>query len=160
MYCKCPRLAWLCGFPLLNRTASMRLHMDSSLGRFSLCLAVISAGSRRQVCWKCRKSLAAGENATSVQRSPGHEVLRRWTATSTIQAHWRARTLAAQDVGGAGAAELRARHKHRNSARKTAGKLALIMAQLAAECVGVAEQARHHEVAEAPWFKVRGTAWP
>jgi hypothetical protein len=101
----------------------------------------------------------AGEDSITVQHSHAHEALRRWTAASTIQAHWRARTIATQDVGGAAVAELRARHKLRNCSRKAAGKVTLIMERLAALCVGVAEQARHHEVADAvAWFEVRGAA--
>ena len=71
-----------------------------------------------------------------------HEALRRWTAASTIEAHWRALTYARRDVGGLAVAELRARHKLRNSARKAVGKVSLGMSRLAALCVGVSEQAR------------------
>jgi hypothetical protein len=78
-----------------------------------------------------------------------HEALRRLTAANTIQAHWRARTGAAQDVGSAGVAELRARHKLRNCTRKAVGNVALVMSRLAALCSGVTDQARHHEFADA-----------
>jgi hypothetical protein len=48
----------------------------------------------------------------SLLRAPvaqgAHEALRRWTAASTIQAHWRARTNATRDIGDAAVAELRA----------------------------------------------------
>jgi hypothetical protein len=87
-----------------------------------------------------------------------HEALRQWTAASRIQTHWRARTIATQDVGYAGVAELRARHKLRNSARTAVGKVALSLARLAALCSGVSDQARHHDVADAAWFEVRGAA--
>ena len=100
----------------------------------------------------------AGEDSITVQHSHAHEALRRWTAASTIQAHWRARTIATQDVGGAAVAELRARHKLHISARKAVGNVTLIMARLAALCVGVDEHARQHEVADAAWFEVRGAA--
>jgi hypothetical protein len=73
-----------------------------------------------------------------------HEALRRLTAANTIQAHWRARTGAAQNVGSADVAELRARHKLRSCARKAVGNVALVMSRLAALCSGVADQARHH----------------
>jgi hypothetical protein len=55
-------------------------------------------------------------------------------------------------------AELRARHKLRNSARKAVGKLALSMERLSAMCSGVADHARQHEAADAAWFEVRGAA--
>ena len=89
----------------------------------------------------------AHEGAIAVQHSHLHETLRRWTAASTIQAHWRAMTNARRDVGGAAVAELRGRHKLCISGRKAVGNVTLVMAQLAALCVGVAEQARQHEVA-------------
>ena len=87
-----------------------------------------------------------------------HEALRRWTAVSTIQAHWRALTYARRDVRGAAVAELRARHKLRNSARKAVGKVSLNLSRLEALCSGVADRARQHEVADAAWFEVRGAA--
>jgi hypothetical protein len=105
--------------------------------------------------------VVAGEDANTAQHSHAHKALRRWTAASTIQAHWRARTIATQDVQdveGAGVAELRARHKLRNNALKALSKLALIVARLVVLCVRVAEQARQHEVPEAAWFEMRGAA--
>jgi hypothetical protein len=68
-------------------------------------------------------------------------------------------TYARRDVRGAAVAELRARHKLRNSARKAVGKVSLSTSRLEALCSGVAEQARHHEVADAvAWFEMRGAA--
>ena len=100
----------------------------------------------------------AGEDSILFQHSHAHEALRRWTAASTIQAHWRAMTNATRDVGGAAVTELRALHKLRSSVRKVVGKLTLILVRLAALCIGVAEQARQHEAADAAWFEVRGAA--
>ena len=79
----------------------------------------------------------AGEDATNVLHAHAHKTLRRWTAASTIQAHWRSRIIARRDVGGAAVAELRARHNLRNSVRKAVGKLALVMARLAVLSSGV-----------------------
>jgi hypothetical protein len=62
------------------------------------------------------------------------------------------------DVRGAGAAELRARHKLRIGARKAVEKLTLIMARLAALCSGVADQAQQHDVADTAWLELRGAA--
>jgi hypothetical protein len=86
-----------------------------------------------------------GEDAANVQHSHVHEALRRWTAASTIQSRWRALRIVRRDVGDAGVAELRARPKRRDGARKAVGKLTLIMARLASLCSGAAERARHHE---------------
>jgi hypothetical protein len=97
----------------------------------------------------------AGEDAADVQHSHAHEALRRWTAASTIQSRWRALRIARRGVGDAGVAELRARHKRRDSACKAVGKLKLIIVQLAALCSGVAER---HEAAGAALFDVRGVA--
>jgi hypothetical protein len=74
----------------------------------------------------------AGEVAANVQHSHMHDALRRWTAASTIQSRWRALRSARRDVGDAGVAELRARHKRRDGVRKAVGKLTLIMAAGAA----------------------------
>ncbi len=64
----------------------------------------------------------------------------------------------ARYVRGAAVAELRARHKLRNSARKVVGKVSLNLLRLEALCSGVANQAPQHEVADVTWFEVRGAA--
>ncbi len=99
-----------------------------------------------------------GEDAANAQHSHAHKALRRWTAASTIQSRWRALRIPRRDVGDAGVAELRARHKRLDSARKAVGKLTLIMARVAVLCSGVAEHARHYEAADGAWFEVRGAA--